>query len=112
MILEDSLDFAKLSNDLDMGSVIPSAPNDTLDLTILTADITKATWARKMQLSSGSENTDPAASSVTSSPATVKPLLDVLLEFEGRDKGWMAQVCAGDLRRCVSFFPCVEESWN
>ncbi|KAM0749780.1 hypothetical protein T439DRAFT_381348 [Meredithblackwellia eburnea MCA 4105] len=95
-IIDDSIDFAKLSNDADHGRVTPGVANDIVDLRKVIADATRAAWTRKMRMSSKSAEEED--------DADARPLqvVDVILSFAGREKGWLAQVNLADLRRILS----------
>lgn len=98
-ILDDSLDFAKLSSDVERGTNLPLATNDVVDLTLLMAEITKSTWTRKIRWSS---NGSVGGDGDGEHGFEKSEKLDVILEFAERPEGWAAKVNIGELRRIVS----------
>lgn len=97
-ILDDSLDFAKLSSDVERGTNLPLATNDVVDLTLLMAEITKSTWTRKIRWSS---NGSVGGDGDGEHGFEKSEKLDVILEFAERPEGWAAKVNIGELRRSV-----------
>lgn len=92
-ILDDTLSFAKLSQ----AGAASSRPtleaaeaSELVDLSALLRDTTKSAWARKMKRESaeGSGEGSPEAEEV-----------EVSLEFDGREQGWLASVGVADWRR-------------
>ncbi|KAL8280564.1 hypothetical protein RQP46_006887 [Phenoliferia psychrophenolica] len=95
-ILDDTLDFAKLTSDVELGVTLPLPTNDSVDLPIFMESVAKACWTRKLKLSSASASGD---GDFERGPSDI---LDVVFSFAGRGEGWMAKVNAGELRRIIS----------
>ncbi|KAI5481585.1 translation initiation factor eIF-3 subunit 9 [Pseudohyphozyma bogoriensis] len=100
-ILDDTLDFAKLRA-MDGSASAPLVANDIVNLPTFLTDLTKATWARKLQLRTGSSLDHTDEPDHPSHERSSEPQLDVILDFAGREEGWNAQVNSGELRRIIT----------
>ncbi|GAA6059846.1 hypothetical protein JCM10212_003758 [Sporobolomyces blumeae] len=97
-VLDDTLDFSKLSNN--SPEEIEAAQKRSLarnDLETLAEDVSKAVWVRKKRTDLVSA--DAAASN--GKPETEKGKVDVILEVQERTEGWGVWVDAGGMKRVL-----------
>jgi len=96
-IMDDSLEFAKLSNEADSALSAVSGSHgqfDLVDVSEFTANVTKAAWVRRMRLASSSAE--------DSNESREKGTVEVILEFRPQEDGWQALVNTSELRRIIA----------
>ncbi|KAK4046701.1 hypothetical protein OIV83_005904 [Microbotryomycetes sp. JL201] len=92
-VLDDTLDFAKQTS---APTIAPKLFK--VDLASLAEDVIKATWVRKRRSDIVANDASNEAADRTSMNA---PGVDVILEVEHRDQGWLALVDTGGLKRVL-----------
>lgn len=93
--LQDTLDFAKLTSDVELGVTLPLPTNDVVDLPVFLTEVAKSCWTRKMRMSS--------ASGADGDEQITSDILDIVFSYASRADGWKVQCNAGELRRQVVF---------
>ena len=98
-VLDDTLDFAKLSN----GSTPENRRlgHKRVNLETLLQDVCLATWVRRRRVDLVSSDASPAATPQQSPAPNQQQRVDVILEVEQRSAGWEAMVDVGALKRVL-----------
>ncbi|KAM0790161.1 hypothetical protein ACM66B_005480 [Microbotryomycetes sp. NB124-2] len=92
-VLDDTLDFAKQT-----AAPVVAPKLFRVDLALLAEDVIKATWVRKRRSDIVANDVSNETASKTSMNA---PGVDVVLEVEQREQGWLAWVDTGGLKRVL-----------
>ncbi|GAA6032936.1 hypothetical protein JCM8097_000055 [Rhodosporidiobolus ruineniae] len=98
-VLDDTLDFSKLSNN--SPEEIEAATQRSLakhDLAQIAEDVCKAVWVKKKRVDLVSAD---AAAAAGRGPQSPQGKVDVILEIEERKGGWGVWVDAGGLKRVI-----------
>ncbi|KAM0753373.1 hypothetical protein T439DRAFT_379064 [Meredithblackwellia eburnea MCA 4105] len=98
-VLDDTLDFAKLSNSAADAEAAYQRSLTPADLDRIAEDVAKSVWIRKRRVDLASVDTQ--GGKPLPSPRGTAPGVDVILEVEERAEGWCTMVDVGGMKRVL-----------